>query len=164
MSLLCPLSSLSFYSDVDRIVREVPLSQGFSVAGSKFMALRATEQVTARFPHTPPHVPSISFNSSAHSSRQIIVGKCGLQVIGGRACVQQRQSHDRGFSVHGIEKHVVTLGLQGCVLARCVADNTVLLLSDDKVLSPVRPPLTLTPSTQVDISAVVAHVSAQLKL
>ena len=66
--------------------------------------------------------------------------------------------------MHGIEKHVVTLGLQGCVLARCVADNTVLLLSDDKVLSLVRPPLTLTPSAQVDISAVVAHVSAQLKL
>ena len=107
----------------------MPLSQGFSVAGSKFMALRATEQVTARFPHTPPPVPSISYNSSAHSSRQIIVGKCGLQVMGGRACVQQRQSHDRGFCVHGIEKHAVTLDLQGCVLARCVADNTVLIAS-----------------------------------
>ena len=78
--------------------------------------------------------------------------------------MQQRQSHDRGFCVHGIEKHAVTLDLQGCVLARCVADNTVLLLSDDKVLSLVRPPLTLTPSAQADISAVVAHVSAQLKL
>lgn len=120
----------------------MPLSQGFSVAGSKFMALRATEQVTTRFPHTPPHVPSIPLNASAHSSRQIIVGKCGLQVIG----VQQRQSHDRGFCAHGIDKHGVTLGLQGCVLARCVADNTVLLLSDDKVLSLVRPPLTLTAS------------------
>lgn len=69
--------------------REIPLSQGFTVAGNKYMALRA--------------------------SNQIIVGKCGLQ---------------------------------GCVLARCGGDDTLLLLTDDKV----------------DIGSVTAHVSAQLKL
>jgi hypothetical protein len=58
--------------DCHLLDREIPLSQGFSVAGSKFMALRATNQ--ARVP------PSRTVTHLLTRIKQIIVGKCGLQV------------------------------------------------------------------------------------
>lgn len=50
--------------------------------------------------------------------------------------------------MYGIASPAVTLGLQGCVLARCAADNTVMLLSDDKVPSLATLPHTLTPCSR----------------
>jgi hypothetical protein len=58
--------------DFHLLDREIPLSQGFSVAGSKFMALRATNQA--------PLPPSRTVTHLLTRIYQIIVGKCGLQV------------------------------------------------------------------------------------
>lgn len=88
---------LHYYSGVDLLVREVPLSQGFSVAGSKFMALRATEQVEA-LQHPTSRTLRRLCPPFPHAPEQIIVGKCGLQVLGG-----ERVCRSNSHTTEGVE-------------------------------------------------------------
>ncbi len=110
---------------------------------------------------------------------QIIVGKCGLQAS------DYVDSVDKCMPAHLSARprllrtrYFVTRHVQGCILARCGGDCTLLLLSDDKVRHPpcvcvvdfshAYPWLASTSlcyaRPQVDIAAAVAHVAAQLKI
>ncbi len=82
---------------------------------------------------SPPLPPPFSFLPVL----QIIVGKCGLQVSDYVASADNRVPACLSVRVRLMRTGCfVTRHVQGCILARCGGDCTLLLLSDDKVRHP----------------------------